>query len=288
MDRRNIDWNGIHFQVPRDWEITRIDRRYLVLESVGAPQMEVKWHAIRGPFRRARYYKRLSDACGASGRFEPMDLPNAWRSALADFTAAAFTWQKGKLQSRGVVLHCRTCRKVCLVQFFGTLAARTDDVARQILATFRDHAEDSVRDWSVFDIRARLPRPYVLKHFCFEAGRYELVWQHKRRMLTLMRWGPAAALLDGRKLAAFAARQLGIAEHRWQPAGGASAKTALQWRRPATRMAVWQLFPAPVRVQAARIWHRPAENRILAAVFKDCKAIEQDDLDTICGSYEAL
>lgn len=290
MNWRDISWNGIRFQTPQDWEIARIDQRYLLLENSGAPKMEVKWQGTRGPFTAAGYLKRLEAACGqADGMFKPTALPAAWRNALVDFTACAFACQKDKLRARGVVLYCSTCRKVCLVQFFHPHAGSTDDVSAHVLATFHDHAGDSARDWSVFDIRARLPKRYVLRRFCFETGRYELVWQCKGQTLTLMRWGPAAALLNGRKLALFAAQQLGIADRSWQPVNNSlPGQTALQWRRTASRMTGWKLLPAPLRMQAARIWHLPTANRILAVTFKDRRTVTQDLLDTICHTYEAL
>lgn len=279
-------WNGVRFQTPGSWEVLRLGKMYLLLESRGRPAMEIKWGRISGRFSAARQMKRLAAASRKAA--EPLQaaaLPDSWRRALAPYEASAFTWADRHLKASGVLLYCAACSRVTLVQFFSPRSGSCADETGQILASFKDHSGGELIGWRVFDIGIRLPRRYELDRFRFEPGRYRLVFKAGGQVVSLMRWGPADALIAGDGLPAFAARRVKLDGDRWR-AVSFPAGTALQWRSPTSRPApFWRNLMAPMQVQAARIWHLPAKNRILAVTIEARRALDDRLLNSICSAY---
>lgn len=58
--------------------------------------------------------------------------------------------------------------------------------------------------WSVFDIRAKIPKNLRLVRHCLEPGRFELAFESNGQKITLYRWGPASVLLQDQDLLEFA------------------------------------------------------------------------------------
>ena len=285
-DFKSMAWNGIGFRTPESWEVLRLGKNYLLLESHGRPTMEVKWGKIRGRFSAARQLKRLAAASRkAPEPLRTMAIPQSWRLALASYEASAFTWADQRLKARGVLLYCTVCRQACLVQFFSPCGGLAQDDASQILDSFWDHPVDKLVEWRVFDIGLRLPRRYELDRFRFEPGRYRIDFKASGQVVTMLRWGPADALMGSGGLPAFAAERIDMAHDKWRdfslPAG-----TALQWQNPSTAaVSIWKKLMAPMQVQAARIWHLPEKNQILAVTIQARRPPDDRPLNSICNNY---
>jgi len=179
--------------------------------------------------------------------------------------------------------YCRHCRRATLLQFYDPVR----DVVPRVLSSFRDHGTPSGPTFAVYDIEATLPEDYRLTRFAFNAGRFELVFNHAGAMVTLWRWSPADVLLARAKghlppiVHANGLLPPGVAQDPGHP-----VQQGLEWRWQTNRWRnrlgrLKKTFVPPVN--ALRIWCRPKANRILA-VRADGVA-GWDVFDRICRSY---
>ena len=176
--------------------------------------MEIKWGAGGGrPLRRlARGVRR------EGGVYRETPLPPEWQLALPGREGSAFAWEAGGRRAVGACVRCRECGTVSLVQFFERGDAEGGRRALRVLSSLADHRRGHRTRWRLFDISADLPRDFRLAASRFQPGRFELCFSRTRRALTLWRWAPAAALLQGRTLSEFAGTAAGAAGLRFEPA----------------------------------------------------------------------
>jgi len=279
---KNMAWNGISLRVPRAWEALRLGKSYLMLEDRGRPTMEVKWGAIRGRFSADRQLKRLAAASRRADQpLRRREVPRYWRPAVAAYEAGAFTWADGQVRAEGVLLYCAACATASVIQFFSPAAK---EMTAAVLASFRDHPEGGRSAWRVFDIGFRLPSRYRLDDFRFEPGRYRLVFKSGGEVVTLLRWGPADALLSGEGLSDFAARRLAAVDRPWRERRDGDIRV-LEWRGSRAPLPPWRRVLTPIRVQAARVWHLPRQNRILAVTIEARRPATEGLLEDVCSTY---
>jgi len=282
QDFKTIAWNGISFRVPQPWEALRLGKNYLMLEDRGRPTMEVKWGAIRGRFSADRQLKRLAAASRKAD--QPLRggaLPRHWRRAVAAYEVTAFAWADRQVRAEGVLLYCATCGTASMVQFFSPAAT---EATAAVLASFRDHPGGERVAWQVFDIGFRLAPRYRLDQFRFEPGQYRLVFRAGGEVVTLLRWGPANVLLAGGSLCDFAARRMGGAHRPWREQRDGDIQV-LEWHGPRTPLSPWRRVMAPMQVQAARLWHLPRQNRILAVTIEARRPATEGLLEDVCSTY---
>ena len=289
---RQIAWNGVRFDTPMDWEIGKIGHRYLLLETLRGPVMEVKWAPVKGKFSLRTQLKRLAASQGRQqGRgLREEKLPSDWARAIERYDSLGFAWQTNSIGGRGAVLYCPGCRKAVLLQFFETTGQRPFRQADRVLASFDDHTDDRKTFWSVFDIVAEVPATYHLKRFRFETGAYELFFTNRQSQLTLQRWGPAAVLLKDGGLEGFELRRLGLSTNRSVTVKKRSSLTVEMEDGPPSG-----LFPRLYRrlqrrsiYRCQRLWHEVDKNRILGVRLEGRQPIEAGILDEICKTYATV
>ena len=192
--------------MPANWDVVQIGAHHLILEDETGPVMEVKWGAVKGKFSHRSHLRRLAALQSRRNQISVAEwiLPPHWEAALTDFEVGGFLWQSPAASGRGAILFCPVCRTATLIQFFGESSIDREKVFLKILRSLRDHSQDGWLPWSIFDIRAKLPQSLQLQRFRFEAGKFELAFTAGRDKIYLHRWAPAAALLAGRDLIAFA------------------------------------------------------------------------------------
>lgn len=287
-DCKLLAWGGIELCVPQGWEPGRIGRDHLLLESGAGPAMEIKW-AARGrglppggpPLRRlARNVRRQG------GAFRELPLPTAWQRALPGYEGAAFEWDAGGQRAGGACVRCRECGGVSLVQFFERGAAGWDERAARVLSSLADHRRDGCTRWRVFDISAVLPCVYRLVDSRFRAGCFELRFRQARRALTLWRWAPAGALLQGKTLSEFAASAVGDPGLRFEPArvSGCAGAAAADPLPGGVRGWIADRFGL-ARRRAARVWHVAGGNRVLGVRMQGPARGLDRELEEICAAY---
>lgn len=253
--------------------------------------MEVKWGPVKGTFSHRAHLKRLAALQSRRDKISVAEwiLPPPWEATLADFEAGGFLWQSPAASGRGAILFCAVCRTATLIQFFGDSSLKREKVFLAVLKSFRDHSQDGWLPWSIFDIRATLPQSLQLEQFRFEAGKFELVFTAGRHNIYLHRWAPAAALLAGRDLVAFAG-------------------TVPEFTRGAPRSLTvndcdaieWEIIPANdwwrklsrFKVKSSyfffRLWHLDKQNRILGVRAEGKYPVDILQVNQICEHYESL
>jgi hypothetical protein len=284
---KEIAWNGIRFVVPVAWEPSRIGPRHLVIESEAGPAMEIKWGPVKGWFSRSAHLRRLSKLTLARGAaLREWAPPQGWLQALTRFECTGFAWEAGGEAAVGAILHCPACHTASVIQFFQSPGrSRAAGQAVAVLASLRDHRDDGLVAWAVYDILALLPSGFALARHRFEAGRFFLEFRDRRRSIRLFRWAPAAVLLRDRDLSRFAETAAGLdgMEFRATAVQGQPEVEGRERIAGVARRLGSSLGLCPVRT--ARIWHVPARNRILGIVVEGRFAIDPSVMETVRGGY---
>ena len=288
---KNIAWNHIRLTIPLNWEIGRIGTHQLMFQDDSRPRLELKWHPIKGKFSHQAHLKRLTarHKNALQHPIEPWPLPVEWENALPGFTSSGFMWRSEKSIGRGLILYCPHCRQATLLQFFFNGPAGTSSVPRTILESFKDHRDDGLSDWFVFDIRATLPEKFTLSDHRFQPGNYELKFSNGTQTIHLLRWAPASALLTRGTLARFAQAISGmgpenVVSRRIKQCPGVEGSFA-----PASKKNRWlqRFMPKPV-FQLWRLWHLEEKNRILGIKIEDSHAIDPQLADILCEAYDTF
>lgn len=288
---KQVAWNGVRFKTPAEWEIAQIGSRHLVLENETGPVMEVKWGPVKGRFSHKAHLKRLAALHSRSvrGRIAEWFLPPHWQAALSDFETSGFLWQGEAAIGRGAILFCPVCRNAALIQFFRYNSPKREKIISAVLKSYRDHRQDGLILWSIFDIRVTLPETLKLIKFRFEVGKFELEFARDRQSIYLHRWAPAAALLGGRDLVGFTRTVPEFSEGQPQPLT-IDGNDAVDWRRmPESdwqrRISRWKVNPSFFWY---RLWHLTEKNRILGIRSESKYPLDFQLLDQIYSNYESI
>ena len=289
---RKVGWNGVCLEVPASWDIGEIGQRYLLLETVNGPQLEINWGPVKGKFSPRRQLKRLvaSQSRHLRKDLREMSLPAQWTLMLGRYKSIGFHWRSGTTGGRGAVLYCPVCRQATLLQFHQAPYNRPIPYASRLLASFTDHAEQSKTDWSVFDIHAKIPTVYQLKAFRFDVGRYEIVLSDRATSLTLHRWGPADTLLGEGGLAEFGRKYLGYFSSRSMMLKTLSSRSVEG--EDNSRTGLLHRLQKHIRRQplysVARLWNEEEKNRILGVRLEGRKPIDPLVFHSICANYGTI
>ncbi|MEJ2429954.1 MAG: hypothetical protein P8075_13720 [Deltaproteobacteria bacterium] len=302
MNRRNLDgwktvaWNGISMQVPSQWEVSSLAKSYLQMEDGVGPVLELKWQQVRGVFSHQDHLKKLArhsrSVAGLS--FRQISLPEEWRQALRHFEAKCFEWQGGEINGKGVVLYCPASQQASLLQFYQQRDLGDSEVHLTVLDSFRDPCEweHAMVRWSLFGLKALIPKSLELVRYRFQPGHYQLEFKDGRGWVDLKRWGPADLLLRESDLLHWFeksckeldwCRFTGIREdnHQGRPAlygksRGSESPAARLWARVSRKFPnVW-----------IRIWHLSSRNQILGVVARSFEPLDEHLLEKICRSYD--
>ena len=288
---KEVAWNGIRFKTPAKWEIVQIGTRHLILENDLVPVMEVKWGPVKGHFSHKAHLKRLAALHSRSvkGRVAEWFLPPHWQNALAGFETSGFLWQGEAAIGRGAIIFCPVCRNASLIQFFRYNSSDQEKILSAVLKSFRDHRQNDLVLWSVFDIRVTLPETLRLTKYRFDVGRFELGFTHGRQSTHLHRWAPAAALLDGGDLLGFAGTVSEFSAGQPQPLLDDSCD-ALAWCL--SPESAWQRRLSRLKLNSSffwyRIWHIKKKNRILGIRSESKYPLDSKLLDRISTVYECI
>ena len=290
---KEIAWNGIRFTAPVDWEIVKIGARYLMLEGESGPALEIKWRQVGEAFSHADQLRRLSEYNRKQPGVEvrKCSVPKGWKQALVDYQSSGFCWKEENLSGAGVTLYCPACRNATLIQFFSKPFGKPGDIPKRILVSFQDHTpnhpiHDSV-NWSMFDIRARVPKAYLLERYRFDAGEYRLDFHAGDQRIFLHRWAAASFLLDKYQgLNRFAADLFRIPEKAFQSTS-INGCSAVGWEIESSGTWIDRFKVKPPH-RWLRLWHLEKKNRLLGVLAEGRKPFDAELLGGICARYDSL
>ena len=289
----NIAWNGISFQKPSCWEIATMGRNYLMLGTRTVPRMEINWGSSSKTASHLRCLKQLKAAKRSLGRrkqglsVDAWNPPQSWLHALPDHKISGFSWINPT--GNALVVSCSSCNRTSLFQFY---PSSTEDpghfhaIISRLLSTFRDHSENSSRQWTVFDIHATLPATFQIKSYQFSPGFMAMDFFTKGHKISLYRWSPASVLLAGKKLSDFAG------SFPFYP--GSTSEThpdanKLEWVK-APSFSLLKRLPAFLSAGFSHhrflVYHVLEANRILAVRSESRQPMDSILFDQIVADYE--
>ncbi|UCG11965.1 MAG: hypothetical protein JSU72_15825 [Deltaproteobacteria bacterium] len=269
---------------------------FLQLDDGVGPVLELKWQALRGKYSRNSILIKLArqSATVDDLNFRQEPVPDDWREALCGFDVQGFVWHGPEVKGEGAILYCLACQTATLLQFYQRKDQTDPHVAKQVLRSFRDHSEDGLVTWALFDLRALLPQRYQLTHHLFHPGLYQLSFQYRNQRVILRRWGPANLLLKTVDLKGWFEEKskefdwnnlthLRTYDHWAVPTvqavrKGSSSPGARFWARMSRKSPhIW-----------IRIWHLRSQNQILGVEARGKVPLDEDLLEEICSNYEMV
>lgn len=288
---KEIAWNGIAFSVPVQWEVAQIGIRHLIFEDHSGPAMEIKWGPIKGKFSHRTHLKRLmaQQPKHLTRSLKNWPPPRNWEKALSGFETNGFAWEDKNTGGRGVILYCPVCRKASLIQTFHQNSETAKQNLLKVIKSFRDHRDDGMVAWCLFDIRALLPQEFQLTLHRFEAGKFQNEFAFGRQKLILYRWGLASVLLAKHTLVEFA-NMLPNVSHGYPAPQPGSDGSSVEWH--AFPQSQWQRSLSRINPKPSfkwlRLWHLAEKNRILGVAAEGNRPLDPEMLDNICSNYESL
>ncbi len=278
---RQIAWNGMAMQVPNTWRPVQIDAQHLLLADQDRPVFEIKWSWISGRFvpeKRLRAWRRQQRL-----NLDIQSHSPQWRACLERFDATVFQWRKPPQSGRGALLYCPVCGNATWVQFFDPICPAT---CLRVLESLTDHTAEPMQRLAVFDIEACIPAGFKLSLHRFDAGRFLLDFSRRKQRLSLMRWGPAAALMAGNSLAEAAARLTSLPPVTPETMHDCKHEH-LQWRQQLNTKR-WMILPA-VGQDWLRLWRLPRANRLLAVRLHSPQTpIDKIEFEATCNGYQVV
>ena len=284
-------WNGIRFHTPADWDIAKIGKQYLLFEDEDRPVLEIKWNTIKGTFSHKKHLRRLTALHGKKNthHIEQWKIPDPWAQALRKYEIAGFSWESANLNGKGTILYCPECGNATFIQFYHKDSEIDGGLTTYILKSFRDHDSREQTKWSIYDIRALVPKEFELDRFRFEPGNFLLDFKSDGRKISLHRWSPAHVLLSKSDLSVFAASRFPALSG--VPLDRTSGPDAVEWENE-TEDKAWSRWRNRIRKKPSyrwiRIWHEKKKNRILAIQAESRKPTSRPMLQNILDGYESL
>ncbi len=281
---QQIGWNGTRMEIPAGWQPVVILGDYLLFEDRYQPILEMKWQHLDGSLSTERIIRQLRRGAGKKDTIEAWTPPDDWQSALSGFDVLGFSWSNAANTGRGLLLHCTTCDRATLLQFYGPRPER-NKACLHLLASLEDHAEGREQPWSIYDINFTLPATARLRSQKFLTGSYTVSLQIKDLFFSLLRFKPAKVLLADGDLQDFGTRLL---KHGEQLVAEQTSAEEAVWQKQANK---WQRLRAKLRRQQAehylRLHHDPRFNIILGIQARSNLPIDENMINTIFTNYNA-
>jgi hypothetical protein len=189
--------------VPETWELHTYqgnrDAGYAALDDGRDLRLQVRWNPSKRVDRAhdldatVQHYRRaLVRKCKGAITFDvlaPGFVPGPQRE---DCPITAFHWN-AREAAFGLAWHCRTCRRVVLLEVLFPRGQGDRNLARRILGSASDHREDDQCLWSVYGFAFLAPTAYNLHRADLVPGRLRFLLRESRRSwLTVERWALAS------------------------------------------------------------------------------------------------
>lgn len=291
---------------PDGWEPSALERDGLLLEREGQPACELKWRVVQGTFSFEKHLKRLTrqhknvDMRGVPGE----ETPVLWQESAdllsqSGIRLQSFIWRTPVHKGIGAAMHNPATGLAALVQFF--IASDEDEqVAAEVLATFRDYSAGKTIPWAMFGLTARLPAEFVIDTFSFKPGHYQVkYWRHKSAKqagklpagkgagtaLVFERFAPASVLLKGKALADWIGD--GVENSPPDSVLVDACPDMVSWAGVAKSSMLRRVLRRESHV-AGRIWTPETGNSILGVTAIGTVPVPGEIFTSICESYELV
>ncbi|NLW50065.1 MAG: hypothetical protein GXY85_04370 [Candidatus Brocadiaceae bacterium] len=200
-------WQAVALNVPPDWELayTRGSRETgrVRLTDGESVRLELDWRTDRG----------VASPAAVAGLFLAKQARKARRNGTAFDVQRGLNLAHppgmdvecyrcvGPRQVLAMVSRCRECRRLVHLQILGARDDSLRSLARRVFSSLRDHPDEGVCRWSIFDVRLQTPERLRLAESSLQSGRIRLSFARGPSRLEFTRVSLADVLLARQSLA---------------------------------------------------------------------------------------
>ncbi len=269
--KKKIAWNAISFKIPSAWEVDSLDTTHILIGEDGAPEFEIKWTDSPNQFTLEKYLKKFiaQSQRTLNIKIHELPAPESFFHPGKNFEFFFFSWISASSKGNGTLIFCSHCKKITMFRFFSDSKISLNSLKALILSSFSDHPKRDAIHWQLFDMEFSTPARFKLLEYSFKPGCYIINFKHRKTILTLFSWGPAAFLLENMDLSEFATIRLpqlqGFAE-----TGTCSFGNYLEWSYSHGLFKNSQIIPLINRYNfysLFRISNNSRKNRILGIMI---------------------
>ncbi len=125
-------------------------------------------------------------------KFDSALKPEKTEGPDGERTSLSFAWT-GEGRGQGKIWHCATCNRVIVAQVVGLHKDQSAiaNIAAQLFATLRDHAQNGYDKWALYDLQIDVPSDFRLQSQKLLSGHLHLEWGRGAERLLVDRWGLA-------------------------------------------------------------------------------------------------
>lgn len=285
---KDLHWNGIHLQLPRNWEVIFSGKNHLLLENDFHPILELRWNNATKesiPKQKKRIEKQM--ARELPGSIYEIETPQKFHQLPANFETFWYSRHEHGDASTAI-LSCKTCPTLVLLRFH----EYHQDISvtlYQILSSLRCHPHGStgqLQPWTIQDLHFTLPESYSLKNYTIGAGFTSLTFSEPGTTLHVCRLATAAERLKKHDMISI----LGLLLDTEPEISELEVlSTALIYsRKPSIPRQIFMRIKRRKPFCWAKIWHDNVNDRLLALIIESIRPIDQDKAHVILESYEII
>ncbi|TIH19939.1 hypothetical protein D0S45_00975 [Marinifilum sp. JC120] len=297
MDLKNIAWDGICFDIPSNFEVSGIDKRFLQLDNGEYPCIELRWYDAGKTYKEKTYFRQLAKKIESSSgvKIESTVLPASWKGPLKKYNTTAFYWQSDLATGRGVMFYCKDSAKVMLIQFIGKCDEQIDHAAVTLFNSLNFNNPETEQLWCIYDMKATLPGSMALESFEFKPGRFNICLTDQTETIDLYRFSPADVILKDCTLREFSKelfeddiKKLGLSIAELEYDKGSTCMYGQVKSPSTTKLALSKLNSKRRPYGQIEIRYTQESNRILAVMVKSRQHIAEDRAKNIFKNYEII
>jgi len=197
-----LGWNGIHSQIPLEWDVIVKEAKHLIFEEGLRPVLEFRWQnpkkVLEAEKQRAFIFSQLIKETGKTPK--TIKTPRYLRVIASKYHITAFSTDSST-HAEGAILICNQCGALLLFRFFPNSFCDKNQLA-DFFTTLQCHSSGYSEDsWAIQDITFILPQHFSLKTFSFSLGVSQLIFTSKSTALKLCRIASASEQLKQTSLA---------------------------------------------------------------------------------------
>jgi hypothetical protein len=286
---REIGWNGIRLNVPASWETIVKEKQSLLFEDDFRPLLQLRWEKT-GPLKKRAIEKRGKLFWPSpSFQLDHTKLHYTLKEIHGGPGTVIFYGEKAEgsladLKVTGGIRYCPQSETLVVFQFLDYQKFLLPIFAQILLSL---NSQDTERIlWSVQDFSLRTPLDLQLDSFTFAAGLTRLSFSGPDYWLQCCKLAPADMRLKQQSVQEILTTLCGTEEIEIRQ--DLESTTCTGYRYPSLGKQILYRMKREKPFIAARLWHWPDANRLLAVVLSSKSPLSLSTLDTLCSQYEII
>lgn len=297
MDHKRIAWDGISFEIPSNFEVSGIDKKFLQLDNGEHPCIEIRWYDAGKTYKEKTYFRQLAKKIESNSgiEIESTVMPGSWKAPLKKYDSTAFYWQSDLATGRGVMFYNKKAAQIMLIQFINKCDECTDNAAVIFLNSLQFHKGEETTNWRIYDLQATLPAGFNLESYEFKPGRFNITVGDQIETLSLYRFSPADMILKNSTLGEFSEEifkdeisRLSLSKAELEYDGGATCMYGQKARPSIAKLAISKLSAKNKPYAQIEVRYTHESNRILAVMVCSRQEIPEDRAKSIFNCYEII